>query len=773
MAGAAVSQGNQPAAGADPVAELKARLLEVRSELSRVQGFGSGAQNPPPGATAVEVEEYRTVVESLVRAYQEHLDRLGRLESARRRISDLEQQLRSWSGFSTPPPYSILLVDELRDSVESLVTRIAASESALKTMASLTDDAAVRLAKSDEQLRLLAERLEASTDNTMSLRLAWERSLEQMRNRQLMARAALSGTQRRRLESELAEHRLRLLLVRRQLAVAAAHVRFSESDLEGVLAGLDREMREVSMEIPAAEKELQVRQQELTTAREAVAKHLESAGGGPDQGAAGSAVVDKRLTALQENVDRLGARAEASSQRLIVLRQLADLTVNERGLWRMRYAAFHTRDLDRLRDGFARLDEMRRLVRSVKPHFQQEVALAERLIANQRIRVEDRGQTDASGPGMLLEAYRERAEMARRALSGLEKLERLADRWMESLEADRQKLPFLDRLRDLSGGASSVARKLWDFELFAAEDTIVVDGQSITGRRTVTVGKVVSAVLILALGYWLSSIIARGVDRLAVSRFGIEPNHAQLIRRWARVVTVMVLVVLSLVLVKIPLTVFAFLGGALAIGLGFGTQNLLKNFISGIIILLERPFRVGDVLNISGQCGTVISIGIRSSVLRLFDNTETLIPNSALLENNLTNWTYSDRKVRFAVSVGVAYGSDTRQVSRALAEAAAAQRRVQKDPAPQVLLLEFAESALTFEVRYWVDVVHHNAADVGSELRHTIASQFATEGIVMAFPQRDIHVDIRQPVPVQVMPSREPVGTLPSPDGGRQPPAQG
>ena len=219
-----------------------------------------------------------------------------------------------------------------------------------------------------------------------------------------------------------------------------------------------------------------------------------------------------------------------------------------------------------------------------------------------------------------------------------------------------------------------------------------------------------------------------------------------------RVVLLLCLIAFSLVSVKIPLTVFAFAGGALAIGVGFGTQNLLKNFISGIIILFERPFRVGDVLDVVGQRGTVTGIGLRSSVIQRWDGTETLIPNSALLENNLTNWTYSNRTVRFTVTVGVAYGSDTRRVVQLLGEVAERHGLVNKEPKPQMLFMEFGDSALTFELRYWVDVVKHNAAQIASDLRHMIAGAFAENGIAIPFPQRDMRLTADKPIPVQVIP---------------------
>jgi len=179
---------------------------------------------------------------------------------------------------------------------------------------------------------------------------------------------------------------------------------------------------------------------------------------------------------------------------------------------------------------------------------------------------------------------------------------------------------------------------------------------------------------------------------------------------------------------------------------------MLKNFVSGIILLFERPFRVGDVLDVAGQRGTVTSIGLRASVLQLWDGIETLIPNSSLLENNVSNWTYSDRKVRFIVTVGVAYGSDPREVIHLLDEVAERHGLVEKDPKPQALFTEFGESTLNFELRFWVDVSKANAAQVSSDLRIMIAGTMVEKGIRIAFPQRDFHLHAGHPLQVQMVP---------------------
>jgi small-conductance mechanosensitive channel len=293
--------------------------------------------------------------------------------------------------------------------------------------------------------------------------------------------------------------------------------------------------------------------------------------------------------------------------------------------------------------------------------------------------------------------------------------------------------------------------RIWEFELFAVEDTIEVDGQSISGRRSVTIGKILRAVLLLVLGYMAARALAKFAQRFAISRLRMEEPLADILRKWTFAILFTVVLIVSLVWVKIPLTVFAFLGGALAIGIGFGTQNLLKNFISGLLVLIERPLRVGDLIEIDGVVGEVRAIGFRSSTIRDGDGMEMHIPNSNLLERNLNNWTYSNRTRRFALKVGVAYGSPVKRVRDLLSEAAAQHGLVLKDPEPLVLFEDFGDNALIFTLYYWVSFSPGvNPALVGSDLRFMIEKSLADERIPISYPQRDIHVDATRPIEIHV-----------------------
>lgn len=740
----------RPAVDSQAIAAIQTRLTDAQADLARAVSVSGSGTNLPPGSTTAEVIEFRSSLQRLVRTYQSHLDDFAALEATRRRLDDLDHAVKAWTGPATPPPYSILQVDELRDAIQSLGSRIAAAETAREVLARFLSEAQANAKEAEEDIRRLSEKMEGTTEPPAIMQLSWQRKLAELRTRLAGANAAAYELRRQVVAEELVEHRQRLTFTHRQLAMASQHVIFPATDLEKVMASIDAERARLEEEIQRAEADLDARQRALNEARtelqNALARRLTPV--------AGTAAADTTaMTRLQAMVDLRSAQAQTGSQRLAALRLLIDGCGNNRLLWQMRSATFGSRNLAEIQAAYRRLERLNGLVQSAKPYFAVQLTLAANQIAEQQERLRNLSVTDADASLVpeRLATFEERDEFYHRTLRSLEKTERLVMRWRESLDADREALPFTTRVRDLFTSFSSFATRLWRFELFVVEDTVTVDGQSITGRRGVTVGKVTVAILILVVGYWISNLVARVLERLAVSRLHIEANQANLIRRWARVVIVIGLVIFSLISVKIPLTVFAFAGGALAIGLGFGMQNLLKNFISGIIILFERPFRVGDVLDVGGQRGTVTTVGIRSSVLQRWDGTETLIPNSLLLETNVTNWTYSNRSVRFSLMVGVAYGSDTRRVSQILGEVADRHGLVLKQPPPQVLFLEFGDSALQFELRYWVDVVHSNAAQIGSDLRHMVGGAFAEHGIVIAFPQRDLRLRAEGPVQVQMI----------------------
>jgi small-conductance mechanosensitive channel len=254
----------------------------------------------------------------------------------------------------------------------------------------------------------------------------------------------------------------------------------------------------------------------------------------------------------------------------------------------------------------------------------------------------------------------------------------------------------------------------------------------------------------LGLGYLAAGIVSRWVAGKLLSRFRLNKSEVAPLQSLMFYLLLFTFTMVSLNVLHVPITVFSFLGGALAIGAGFGSQNIVNNFISGLILLVERPIRVGDVIELDGATGTVMQIGARSTKITTGSNHEIIVPNSKLLETSVTNWTLTDEIVGCVIKVGVAYGSPTREVERLLRMAAEQHEGVLKEPAPGVVLADFGADALHFELNFRVNLREARKGNVESDLRFSIDEFFAGRGIVMAYPQRDVHLNVLRPVEVRV-----------------------
>jgi len=224
---------------------------------------------------------------------------------------------------------------------------------------------------------------------------------------------------------------------------------------------------------------------------------------------------------------------------------------------------------------------------------------------------------------------------------------------------------------------------------------------------------------------------------------------------------VFLLVLFALRVVNIPLTLFTFLGGAVAIGVGFGAQNLINNFISGFIVMAEQPIKIGDLVEIEGTFAMVEEIGARCTRIRTGANVHILVPNSSFLEKNIINWTLSDKEVRAQVTVGVIYGSPVREVERLMLQAADEHKKVRKSPKPFVLFNDFGDNALIFDVYFWISMIRvMDRRIIESDLRFHIDKLFREAGIVIAFPQRDVHLDIQKPLKFRMIKDGDVSGTI-------------
>jgi len=266
----------------------------------------------------------------------------------------------------------------------------------------------------------------------------------------------------------------------------------------------------------------------------------------------------------------------------------------------------------------------------------------------------------------------------------------------------------------------------------------------------VKVRQVLLALFVFVAGLLLLKQGIRLFRKRVLPKTTLKSNEAVALTKIIYYFGILIILLFCMRLVHLPITAFAFLGGALAIGVGFGAQNLLNNFISGFIIMAERPIRLGDLIEIEGSFARVEDIGPRCTRIRTGDNIHILVPNSSFLEKNIVNWTLSDKLVRANVTVGVMYGSPVREVERLLLKTARENEKVDREPEPFVLFRDFGDNALIFSLYFWMSMeTMTERLLLESDIRFHIDDLFREAGIVIAFPQRDIHLDTSRPLDIK------------------------
>jgi small-conductance mechanosensitive channel len=259
------------------------------------------------------------------------------------------------------------------------------------------------------------------------------------------------------------------------------------------------------------------------------------------------------------------------------------------------------------------------------------------------------------------------------------------------------------------------------------------------GSSGVTLGGVVGFFLILLVGYGISSSVRFLLREELLSRFHLSRGLPELISSMLHYLLLLLVFFFAVNAGGVELNKFTVLTGALGVGVGFGLQNIVNNFVSGLILQFERPIHIGDVLEIDGTTGKVTRIGIRSSTVKTFQGAEVIIPNGNFISGKVINWTLSESLRRVELPVGVAYGSDAKLVSKLLEQAATAHESVLTSPAPAVYFKEFADSSLNFELQFWV-MQESNTVKVKSEVALATMELLDHAGIEIPFPQRDLRL---------------------------------
>lgn len=262
------------------------------------------------------------------------------------------------------------------------------------------------------------------------------------------------------------------------------------------------------------------------------------------------------------------------------------------------------------------------------------------------------------------------------------------------------------------------------------------------GERSITLTSILIFLAIIGVSWVLSRYLQGLFETRFSDRFQRGTDHT--LKRLIHYSILAIGIFIAIDFIGIDLTSLAVVASFLSVGIGFGMRNIASNFISGIILMIERPISVGDIVTVDEEIGRIMDIGMRATTVRTVDNQEIVMPNSTFLEQNVINWTRGERKNRLRFPVGVAYGSDVETVRETLLETAASVDKVLEDPEPQVVFQEFGDSSLNFELRVWVGDASDRIS-VRDELNTAINKVFVEKGIEMPFPQRDVHLDSPEP----------------------------
>lgn len=730
----------------DPAKELvrvQGQLNEARDAMVRIQ---AQLKRPSlPTSVRNELLKQFNLQQTLADRYAQQADSLRQLQVLTQNIADARQQLTDWAPPAGSPPWPITDGDKVRNDmlgyqarIKQLVRESTALSEQLVTLAKQQHDAETQLRQLQEKLGATAPGSAAKLNDSDSNRLATKR-MELALKSALLLRSdldrQLKDKQRELLETKLASVEKTWAYYAGRFALTPEILAAAKGDLQTVID------RDRDLEVGA----LSASEAALAKLSKAQAEYdaVDPAKASPERmkrvRAALSIAQSNELTARSE-VDRLRQLIELGGYGLLVWDARAKIYEEPRP-----DAAVMADIVKRVEVGKVRVQQAREFLQQTLNNEEQEAFdLREASVTTQ-------DPLERQVLAAKLQAANAQTDAARSIMAALDKFDQFLELLHNELGISENHQTLTERLKGYWQRAVSLSQVVWNYELFTVDDAIIVDGKEVKTTRSVTVGKSIGAIAILLFGFLMVSWLIRSAMGIAERRIGLKSSVATLIRRWLMVIATLTLIVLSFNLVQIPLSVFAFLGGALAIGIGFGTQNLLKNLMSGVMLLVERPIRIGDLVEIDGVRGRVTSIGIRFSTIHGADGMDTLIPNSELVEKKLTNWTFVTPDVRREIKVGVAYGSDPVQVKNLLQAAAREHPDVMHSPEPRVVLDDLADSALLFTLRFWIRLDQGlDGREIDSDLRCEILQKLAAAGIEVPFPQRDVNLKAAEPLSVRV-----------------------
>ncbi|PKO31319.1 MAG: hypothetical protein CVU34_17840 [Betaproteobacteria bacterium HGW-Betaproteobacteria-7] len=717
----------RPAVSATSAApSLAEQLDEARAQLEQALALRDRQAIQHPGQYRQDlVLDRQRLLDWLVDLQREKAKRLEELVTLRNMAAasiDDDPLVKTLQG---NPPYSALQVDALRDEIDGMKEKLAAAEAGFRAkqteIRNLQDQLKAKAAAS----RQASERVLSAGSEANAARAREELEVLDLFKRATEVEIAVTALDEERLKVQMSSWRSRI----EEMQAIAARVLPDQNLTLDDLAAQRQRVNSEQIKLAAEMKSMLRRNAQHRAAQE---RHATN-----DKSGRADAFLDMALktdNAILKGLDHLQMLNSVSGD-----------------AWEKRYAVLTSSDPEQRRLALATLEELGRKLADLRSQSSTRQEALRTEIRTQRIRIDNlAGDREEQGreKEILVLLLHQMAMDERVELAAARQEKQLA-RWLGDF-SDRGDQGFLGSANWLGERVADVVRNIWQRELFVAEDVSEIDGRQVSVKYGITVGKSIGLVVVFFIGYWLLALVSRFIQQQLVRRLRVSPQLASVIRRWSMIALSLALIILLLNLARIPLSVFAFLGGALAIGFGFGAQNIIKNFISGLIVLFERKVRVGDVVELGGVTGYVTAVDLRATTVRSFNGVEALIPNANFVENQVINWTYSNRRVRRELPVDIAYGTDVHQTEALFLAATAEHPYVLKDPLPEVFFDGFGDSALKVVLVYWVEFDGAKGPRrVDSDLRHDIYGRLAAAGIAIPFPQREVLVSLAQPLAVR------------------------
>lgn len=676
------------------------------------------------GATSEQVEEKIQALNALSSAYVRLKNALLGLEKAKKEQQTLQQSYEDFhtKGMIKKPPYSLTFHDSIQAEISAATKNQKNIELTIEILKKNIEEDQSQLSQNEKQLRQVKDKLEKTPEQptargTLELEIK-EISVQHLKT---LLRALNIEMQRYEIESSNADSIIKLS--KEQESFVGANIYHDKEDLDHQLALIRNREISIQNEISKFKNDQKSVEQEWIKARQNM----------------NSASLEQERTVAQAF---LKARDEWRKTYVVVLELKQDSLImldRQKTIWQQRYAIVKGElsyiQIKQIKEetekNLSSLNQTLQIQQNYLVNLQKQISAIEGLI-------QEEGVSPSVKNHLFVEMDALRKQFDRRL--EFQSLIVATDQIERNLMAQAEKQMDQPSVKDHFSGFAQTIKKLWDLEIW------VVDQQS------VSFGKIFVALVILVVGIIFARFVLHLIHKRILATSQFKETTSSAVHKALSYFAYLLVFLFALRIVNIPLTAFAFLGGAIAIGVGFGAQNLINNFISGFIILGERPINIGDLIEVDGLLGKVEEIGARCTRVRTGENVHKLVPNSSFLEKNITNWTLSDNRIRTKVVVGVAYGSPVRQVEEALMKAAKSNSSVLKTPEPFVLFSDFGDNALVFELYFWV-LVHLVLEKklIESQVRFSIDSFFRQEGLVIAFPQRDIHFDDNRPLSIQLV----------------------